>query len=310
MPLDSPHYPHKLIGHGKVMSYLDCDSPVGWKQPSWNLSITDGGLEQVWAGWLIGQATSAGCSGSWGSLQLRGIGRELKLLAPGGGDSLVIKDICQRLVHMDMLRGYQGNVLASVLSAPVMRGVVSAPCGAGKTRLCGAIVCGIMHRLAAGSGPALDEPSRWAYVVSNASLAAQTYYALMDSGHGRGHAGMWLMGAMWACLDGAGPAPEIHCFSPGEIWHRGHAGKRYEEFMSCQDGLLFDEVHRSAALGHAQCIIKSNAVVRIGLSATPLDRGDGLGGLVSGLFGPLLGSIGIKEVTDAGYLTPGKIRRA
>jgi len=112
---------------------------------------------------------------------------------------------------------------------------------------------------------------------------------------------------MWAAIGGQGDPPDIRCFSPGEVWHQGLKGKRYDEFMACRDGLLYDEVHTAVSKTRSEPVLRSEAVVRIGLSATPTDRGDGLGRLVEGLFGPILSSVGIKEVEQQGFLSPGRV---
>jgi len=191
------------------------------------------------------------------------------------------------------LRGYQVDLVRRVLrEGRMLRGYVSAPAGSGKTHLCGGLV------VAWTAGRA--EPSAsWAYLVTNQELAKQTERVLSE----------WIPAA-WSRL-GTGAPPEVRCFSYGEVWvgsgSEGSPGSRHEEFMQCTAGLLVDEIHAAVATTRSTVILLSRAVVRIGLSATPVSRGDGLGRMVVGLLGPELGRVNMDEVTRAGGIAPGLV---
>lgn len=247
------------------------------------------GEDKVLSGFLVSKALGGGQA-----LDVIGGSDSLLLLGGTGRDG----GCADCLVEAGILRDYQGKVIEDVLQSPIGRGLVKAPCGSGKTRLAGALCCGFQRRLG-GSG-------RWAYVVPNRELASQTQAALTDSS--KGFHGIALILAMWAGIGGRGTCPDLRCFSFGEIWYRHRPGRRYEEFLSCTEGLLVDEVHAAIPVNRANAILRSRAVVRLGLSATPTDRGDGLGFVAEGLFGPILGEISLQEVTDAGYLTPASVR--
>jgi len=145
---------------------------------------------------------------------------------------------------------------------------------------------------------AVDSGRSWAYLVGNRELAKQTEESLAQ----------WLPKAARAI--GAYLPVSLACFSYGEVWRGsgsdGEPGRRYEEFIACRGGLLVDEVHQSIAVTRSVALFLSRAVARVGMSATPLDRGDGLGHLAIGLTGPELGRVEMSEVAEAGYLTPGR----
>lgn len=76
------------------------------------------------------------------------------------------------------------------------------------------------------------------------------------------------------------------------------------------EGLLIDEVHTLGAKGRALVVAgASNAEMRIGLSATALDRQDQGNSLVIGLTGPIIFSLGCEVLVDRGVLAKGHVTR-
>jgi len=122
---------------------------------------------------------------------------------------------------------------------------------------------------------------RWLYLVPNEELARQTEDAV---GEAVSRAGSQLV-----------------CRSFGSVTQL-----ELEE----AEGLLIDEVHTLGAKGRALVVAgASNAEMRIGLSATALDRQDQGNSLVVGLTGPIIFSLGCEVLVDRGVLAKGHVTR-
>jgi superfamily II DNA or RNA helicase len=174
-----------------------------------------------------------------------------------------------------VLRDYQCELVQAAVCAPLGRGVLKAPPGAGKTRVCAAICV-----FAANNGYIC-----WHYVVKNSELVQQ---ALRDM--------RTAIDEMLLILD-ANQLPYIRPEISGSTY--ANIKVHGDEF----DGLLIDECHhlptRTRAIPYAAC----RARYRIGLSATPTDRSDEDGNaLVKGLLGPVLISIPRERIVKAGHL--------
>jgi len=73
-------------------------------------------------------------------------------------------------------------------------------------------------------------------------------------------------------------------------------------------GLLVDECHQAAARGRAQVLDKGKWGWRIGLSGSALDRTDLRNPMTVGFFGPEAATVGVRQLTEDGHLSPGKVR--
>lgn len=270
-----------------------------------------GQTEPVLAGWCVKEALT---EGSRRGLRIVGSAAEvmgLTLSGPGARERA--QEAIERLVKGSLLREYQGHLLRQIFCGPgekILRGYLTAPAGSGKTRIAAAIP--VVHFAATWNlgGDSEDWPrSAWGYIVQSKQLAAQTQKQVGGSAV-NGVRPIGLLYDMARAVE-LHFTPDLDCFSFGDAWvggggSAGSPGKRYAEFMACGN-LIVDEVHRVPCTTAATPVLLSQAVCRIGLSATPVSRGDGTGAMVEGLLGPELASVSLKEVTDAGFLTQGKV---
>lgn len=173
-----------------------------------------------------------------------------------------------------LLREYQAQAVAAMLSAPLGRSIVELPTGAGKTRVIAACLACAAIQLDIG---------RAAVVVPSPQLARQVR-AELDA----------LLPEMLVKL----PAKEV------QFTYSVHTYGSLEA-EDAVDMLIVDECHRAAAPTHATSLGAVAAPFRIGLSATPLDRQDVYNALVVGLTGPVVYSVTLEQLVEAGHLTPG-----
>lgn len=170
----------------------------------------------------------------------------------------------------DWLRPYQLRLAAEGLEAFMGRGILKAPTGSGKTRILTAIIV-------AGRRAGIR---KWVVSAPNKELLRQLSETLVPR-IGRG-------------------IEDVYCATMTELACR--RGK------IVADGYLTDECHRIGARTYALGASRVSACWRLGLSATPLDRGE-QNALVVGLLGPVVAEVKREELVDAGFLSPGVVKR-
>ena len=160
------------------------------------------------------------------------------------------------------------------------RGVVKFPMGAGKTH----VAMGLM----------LSVPCRWLFLVHRRALrtqalerfAAKVLATRLQSDDGPGVTVATVQG-LAAGLRDADPATLA--------------------FLGRVQGLIFDECHGVAAAGTYQLLqAMPNAFYRVGLSATPYQRGDKLDAFTVGAIGPTIATVSVAELQAQGRLAVGK----
>ena len=180
----------------------------------------------------------------------------------------------QYLEAEGMLRPYQTEAALAAISAPLGRALLSVAPGGGKTR----IVAGLAMALgSAGYGRVL-------YLCHSPQLVRQAEAALRKD-----------IEAISSRLRGV----------PVELITGTYSSVRVPIDV---DVLIVDECHRAGSATGMRALASVEAVWRIGMSGTPLDRTDGGNALVVGLLGPCVYHLGIDELTRMGYLTPGMIQ--
>jgi len=173
------------------------------------------------------------------------------------------------------LRNYQEE--AKQLAVKEMRGILDMGTGAGKTRTAAAIIQHVGHR--------------WLYLVHRGSLVTQTLRSFRE------------LGVPAYSLREEDRPPRGH-----EVLIATYQSlvNRPDVFLQTE-GLIVDECHRAAGEEYTAVILRANqAIWRIGLSATPLDREDGFDPLTIGLLGPVLFQKTLRELQQDGTLATGK----
>lgn len=193
------------------------------------------------------------------------------------GESLLLIERSERLVSTGRLRRYQAEAACAALRAPLGRGIISAFMGAGKTRIAAAIISLSTSLLSA-------QRASWIYAVTNTELADQARCEFEE-----------VIPELLTELEYAGKV-DYHCCSYGTI----------PSSLQHMQGLIVDEVHGVGAQTRAMRLSQIQCSYRIGMSGTPLDRSDSRNGLVVGLIGPIVYTIGMKELIEKGYLAKGK----
>jgi len=174
------------------------------------------------------------------------------------------------------LRPYQEA--ARHLAVTQRRGLLAMGTGAGKTRTVAAVIQTVGHR--------------WLYLVHRASLREQTTKALRD---------LELRAYGLEETDRPPQDREVLVATYQSLINRPNEYLRVE-------GLIVDEAHRAASEEYAAVIMRAHtAVWRLGPSATPLDRADGLDPLTIGLLGPVLYEKPLRELQQDGTLTQGRV---
>jgi len=169
-------------------------------------------------------------------------------------------------------RDYQLDAIRAVASAPLGRGILELGTGAGKTRL----AVGLVWCLS-------PDTDKWAYVVHGVDLVRQAQ-STFDS---------------WLPRLNASIGSSVSCSCMGWAALRRTAGV---------SGVVCDEVHGVAAAGRAQAMAAFRGHWRIGLSGTPTDRADGKGLQVIGLVGPVLYTVGVRDLQSEGYLAESAVQ--
>lgn len=169
-------------------------------------------------------------------------------------------------------RDYQLEAVRLAVTAPLGRGILELGTGAGKTW----VAAGIAY-VAGGD---------WVYVVYGRDLVRQARESFAKIGElirgedTQGH--NWTLAAY-----GWGGVP---------TWA-----------LQKTAGMLVDECHGVSARTRAHVVAQYRGGWRLGLSATPTDRTDRKNPLVIGLLGPPLLTIGVKELTEMGHLSRGRV---
>lgn len=182
------------------------------------------------------------------------------------------------------LRDYQ---LAGVEAAiKATRGIIQIGTGGGKTN----VAVAIAERFPS---------SRWLFLVHRSSLMAQAadrYEALTGKRAGRIGEGKW---------------EEQHHFTCATFQSLAAAlkkGAHAQMFRSIQ-GLMVDEAHTLPAESYYRVANSlTNAYWRLGISATPLDRGDQRSIFAIGTLGPIIFKHTADELIQAGHLARPVIR--
>jgi superfamily II DNA or RNA helicase len=186
----------------------------------------------------------------------------------GGVNAEKVQVGTSQLLVERILRPYQADMIKAALLAPMGRGVLQAPPGAGKT-----IVAAGLFAIGATAGY-MD----WLYVVHNEELVWQSlnkFHAVLPK--------------MCEVLEVQ--QPSISCVTYGGIKDKRLAA-----------GVVVDECHGLPAETRATAYSKISSYFKIGMSATPLDRSDDRNGLVIGFLGPVINVVDKKVLEDLGYL--------
>ena len=179
------------------------------------------------------------------------------------------------------LRNYQNAAVAAGIEKT--RGLIKVPTGGGKTII------------ATGFAAAL--PCRWLYVVHRSNLVEQTAHKmqqLLNEEIGEFRGGRKSTKHRVVC------ATYQSLISPGNP----EGGRLLLE----AEGLLVDEAHRAPGLTTSRTIARAyNAYWRLGLSATPLLRGDEQNVRTVGLLGPVIYEIPAKTLVEQGHIVPPRV---
>ncbi len=239
-----------------------------------------------------------------------GLARRVKLAAAEEGFAVEVVDLrgpppAERdpALAIPWLRDYQAEALEAACRRK--RGVLKLPTGAGKTVLAGGIVLAL--------------PCRWLIMVPDANLLHQTADEL-EKGNakwpgigeevGRIGDALWSVRrvtvatfqTLWSRLSNELRLAKLHVKTrPG--W-RGPAMRMLDDAQ----GLIGDECHQVAAETFWGVVMRCRAWYRLGLSATPFDRGDKKSSLIVGALGPLVFKADRKELEDRGVLARSPVR--
>jgi superfamily II DNA or RNA helicase len=184
------------------------------------------------------------------------------------------------------LRDYQREAVDACLAKA--RGILKMPTGSGKTE----VACAL----------SLKRPCRWLFLVHRTSLLQQTAERYETrTGHRAGRIG-----------DKQWDAPEdatfvVATFQTVHAALRGQKGdpriRRARQLLESMDGLIVDECHVLPAASFLRVTnAAKNAYYRIGMSGTPLARGDKRSVFAVAQLGPIIYTLPAKRLVDAGVL--------
>ena len=181
------------------------------------------------------------------------------------------------------LRDYQlAGVVASIAAT---RGIIWVPTGGGKTEI--------------AAGLALAAPCRWTFLVHRSTLldqAAERFELRTGLKAGRIGDGQWEQGERFTAATFQTLAQQADSRAAQKLFHE-------------TEGLIIDECHVLPADSFWKVAMKfKNAYYRIGLSGTPLARGDRRSILAIAALGNIIYRIKTDTLVDAGILSRPKIR--
>lgn len=221
----------------------------------------------------------------WDGDDLQVLGGALVAIAQDGAvsacfepivDGAELLDRVRALFAAELLRDYQAASAGRAIMAPAGRGVIDMAMGGGKTRVAAGIAA-----LGASYGHA-----RWLYLVRNKELAAQSERAFKE-----------LLPQM--CTAAGAEGAEMVATT-----YAGVAKLRDRLF----DGVIVDECQDLPAPTRARGFALAKTFWRIGLSGTPLDRQDAGNAMMLALLGPVVHRVSLEELTEKGYLAPGRVQ--
>jgi superfamily II DNA or RNA helicase len=187
------------------------------------------------------------------------------------------------------LRDYQVGAVDAVRKHT--RGILWLPTGAGKTE----IAVGLTRAL----------PVRWGFLVHRGNLmdaAATRYEARTGMAAGRIGEGRWALPD-----DGRFTAATFQTIATA--LDRGDT--RAQEWLASLDGIMVDECHVLPADSFTRVVTNApNAYYRVGLSGTPLARGDKRSLLAIASLGPVIYRIKTDTLIERGVLARPKVRLA
>jgi superfamily II DNA or RNA helicase len=226
----------------------------------------------------------------WEGDDLRVLGGALVAIAQEGAisacfeplvDGVGLLDKVQALLDVKLprdyrVRQYQAVSAGRVIMAPAGRCLVDMAMGGGKTLVATAI---------AALGASYGHP-RWLYLVKNKELAAQSKKTFRE-----------MLQPMCDAVGADG----------AELVSTTYAGveKLTDRVF---DGTVVDECQDLPPPTRARGYALAKPFWRVGLSGTPLDRQDAGNALVIGLLGPVIHRVSLEELTENGYLAPGRVQ--
>lgn len=169
------------------------------------------------------------------------------------------------------------------------RGIVKSPTGSGKTE----VICGLVKSL----------PCRWLFLVHRSGLMHQTAkrFAARTGGEECNVVG----DSLW---EDRGHRFTVATFQTLSI-KLAAGDKRAKALLAETEGILIDEAHTLPAATFFRVAMSTpKAYWRVGLSGTPLDRGDRRSILAIAALGQVCFSIESKELIEKGILARPKIR--
>lgn len=190
-------------------------------------------------------------------------------------------------VDLAWLRDYQRGAVQALLARG--RGVVKAPTASGKTEV--------------GVGVVAALPTRWIFAVHRADLMHQTAERYTRRTGDRD------VGMIGDGVHQPGGRLTVATFQTLHAMLRDRRDLAAKRLVEGFGGLLVDEVHAQAAdsfFDVSQAC--SGAYFRVGLSATPFDRGDWESLRVEGALGPLVHEIATDTLVELGLLARPTIR--
>lgn len=186
----------------------------------------------------------------------------------GTGEVQLYTGRATELEQAGLLRPYQAQAVRQALSSWMSRGIIEAPTGSGKTRICAAL-------MACTGG-------RWLYLVSNVQLARQSAREFDE------------------VLPGM-------CQVTGTQVDRLASSYSQIDISTGYDGLLVDECHGLPAATRMKSFWRIEAAKVFGLSATPLERQDQRNAVTVAAIGPVVATVDPVELENSTYLSRGKV---
>jgi superfamily II DNA or RNA helicase len=205
-------------------------------------------------------------------------------------DSRVVPPGRDAGADLKWLRDYQLTAIDAACARK--RGMLQLATGAGK----GEIAAGLVRAL---SGV------RWLVLVHRSGLmrdlAARLVLRAEEQGHPPPSLGFYGDGEH--CLDG-----EV-TYATFQTLSQNASNPKVRAYLRTVEAVLVDEAHTLAAGAFARVVEKlPNAYYRLGLSGTPLDRGDKRSSVAVGLLGPVIYKVPAQLLIERGVLAKPEVR--